>query len=279
MKKLLLYLFLFIQLSNRANAQELMVIKSAYLHVNDTVRLYKPKQYAHGQTYPTVILLHGHGGNYKAWGYLANLQNLADEYGFIIACPDGLRSSWFMNAPDKNGMQWESFFINEFFPELKRKASVDTGKVFITGNSMGGHGAMWLFLRHPNLFLSAGSTSGVLNLRYSSYKNKSLSEILGTYAENNKQFDEYSSINQLTAEKVGGKYLIFDCGTEDYLYPANKKFRERCDSLKIKALFSAQPGRHQPNYWKYTILNHFRFFSALVKKKLPDQDYVKPVKP
>lgn len=255
-----------------ADAQELMVIKSVCLHVNDTVRIYKPKQYRNDQKYPMVILLHGQGENYKSWGNKANLQTMADDYGFIVACPDGLRSSWYIDAPLKDGMQWESFFIGEFFPQLKQKIAIDAGKVFITGNSMGGHGAMWLFLKHPDLFLSAGSTSGVVNLRYSSNKTKSLAQILGAYSESNKLFDKYSVINQITKEKVGDKYLIFDCGTEDYLYPANKKFRDKCDSLKIKAMFTAQPGRHQANYWSYTINNHFRFFDMLIKNKLPDMD-------
>ena len=128
---------------------------------------------------------------------------------------------------------------------------------------MGGHGALWLFLRHPDFFLSAGSTSGVLNLRSSGFKKTTLAEHLGIFSAENKAFDDYSAVNILKNIAGLNKSIIFDCGTEDYLYSANKKFRDKCDELKIKATYIAKPGAHAGSYWSKSILVHFSFFHDL----------------
>ncbi|MDB5015061.1 MAG: esterase, partial [Daejeonella sp.] len=202
--------------------------------------------------------------NYKAWSQLADIQKLADQYQFIIVCPDGLKKSWYLDSPRRDSSQFESFFIKELMPKIFQTYSADSKNVFIAGASMGGYGAMWLFLRHPNLFRSAGSTSGVLNLRYSGFKKTTLAEHLGAYSDENKAFDNYSAINNLVNIVGLNKSLIFDCGTEDYLYIANKKFRDKCDELKIKATYIAKPGAHTGSYWSGSILTHFSFFSDLI---------------
>ncbi|MVN22202.1 alpha/beta hydrolase [Mucilaginibacter arboris] len=245
-------------------AQEMLVIQSENLKTSDTIWVYKPEAYTNKQKYPLVYLLHGHGGDYTSWSKLTDLQKLADEYQFLIVCPDGLKKSWYINSPHQDSTQYEDFFMKELLPAISKKYAEDPSKVFITGNSMGGYGAMWLFLKHPDVFLSAGSTSGVLNLRYSSLKKTTVAYLLGDYSDDNTLFDEYSPINLLKNIAGASKAIIFDCGTEDYLYVTAKAFREKCDELKIKATYTAQPGAHTGSYWSKSILQHFRFFAEQV---------------
>jgi len=247
-------------------AQETLILKSDFLKTNDSVYVYKPPGYSRKNIYPVVFLLHGHTADYKAWSRLADLQKMADKYKFIIFCPDGLKKSWYINSPNKDSVQYESFFLKEFLPYVEKNYSVDTKRMFITGASMGGHGAMWLFLRHPDIFLSAGSTSGVLNLRYSGFKKTTIAALLGPYSEDNRLFDEYSVVNLLENIKGMNKQIIFDSGTEDYLYITSRMFREKCDELKIKATYTAQPGAHTGTYWSHSISSHFEFFHKLVSE-------------
>lgn len=264
MKALVTLLVVFISIASKA--QEMIVLDSKYLKTADSCWIFKPKNYVQNASYPAVFLLHGHSANYKSWSNLADLQKLATDYNFIIVCPDGLSKSWYINSPKQSGWQYESFFIKELLPYLSEKLNIDRQKLFITGASMGGHGAMWLFLKHPDVFLSAGSISGVLNLRHSGFKKTTLADLLGEYSEENKSFDDYSVVNHLESIKGSNKEIIFDCGTEDYLYIANKKFREKCDELKIKATYTARPGAHTGGYWAESILEHFKFFNALLNK-------------
>lgn len=263
MKKFILPLFVLFFIN--VKAQESIVIKSVFLNSDDSVLVFKPRGYDRNNIYPAVILLHGHSGDYKSWSKLADLQGLADKYNFLIICPDGLKKSWYIDSPQPDSTQYESFFMKEFLPYAQRNYSIDAKKLFITGASMGGHGAMWLFLRHPKLFLSAGSTSGVLDLRYSGFRKTTLSYLLGPYSDDNKLFDEYSVRAHLKNIVGMNKHIIFDSGTEDYLYITSKKFREECDALKIKATYIAQPGGHTGGYWSQSILKHFEFFNQLIQ--------------
>lgn len=261
MKSLFLLLFLFFPIS--IFAQDRLVLDSKYLRTQDSILVYKPKNYKKDRSYPVVYLLHGHSANYKSWSKLVDLQDLSNKYSFIIVCPDGLKKSWYMNSPNKDSLQYESFFTEEFLPYIQKRYVIDPQRQFITGASMGGHGAMWLFLRHPHIFMSAGSTSGVLNLRYSGFKKTTLAAIVGQYSDDNKAFDSCSVVNLLPNIAGLGRQIIFDSGTEDYLYITSRKFREKCDELKIKATYIAQPGAHTGSYWSHSILAHFEFFNRL----------------
>jgi putative tributyrin esterase len=247
-------------------SQDLLVLESAALKTRDSVLVYKPAAYDLKVKYPVVYLLHGHSANYKTWSRLANLQNMADAYKFIVVCPDGLKKSWYINSPQTDSVQYEDFLMKELMSKINSSYKTDREKVFVTGASMGGFGAMYLFLNHPNVFLSAGSTSGVLNLRHSGFKKTTIAYLLGSYSEENKAFDTYSPVNRLESIKDLKKTLIFDCGTEDYLYKANNQFRQKCDELKIKATYITQPGGHTGNYWSKSIKAHFDFFYELANK-------------
>ncbi len=273
-------LLAFLFLKNFLFGQETLVIKSENLKAADTIWVYKPETYAtkNKKKYPVIYLLHGHGGDYKSWGQLTNLQKLANQYRFLIVCPDGLKKSWYINSPNQDSTQYEDFFMKELMPTINRKYAQDPSKVFITGNSMGGYGAMWLYLKHPDIFLSAGSTSGVLNLRYSSNKNTTLTYLLGAYSESNTLFDDYSAVNLLRNIVGQNKSFLIDCGTEDYLLVANQKFKEKCDELKINATYITAPGAHTGSYWSKSILRHFRFFAEQIDNQVNQEKLIKPKK-
>lgn len=258
--------------SNENIAQQQFVLKSDYLSAPDTSIVFLPNQQSQfsREKLPLVIMLHGYGGNYKQWSKVVDLQEFANKYNCIIACPDGLKDSWYFDSPIQRDSKFESFFIEKYLPYLKENFQVDTNGIFITGLSMGGHGALYLFLRHPELFASAGSTSGTLDLNYSSLKYSSLSDKLGEYNDNIDRFNKYSCINNLEKIKFSEKPIIFDCGNLDHLYQANKKFKQKCDSLRINAFYFSFPGRHNRMYWRKSIEYHFIYFHRIYLNGLED---------
>ena len=260
-----LCILLFIAFGQNTFSQQQFVLKSTYLSSPDTSYVFLPKTTIAFplEKYPMVILLHGYGGDYKQWNSIIDLQSIADKYNCIIACPDGLKDSWYFDSPVQNDSKFESFFIEEYLPYIKENFKIDTNGIFISGLSMGGHGALYLFLRNPDLFASAGSSSGTLDLSASSQKYHSLSNKLGEYDENKARFDEYSVLNNLNKIKFTNKPIIFDCGNKDHLYACNQEFKSICDSLYINAFYFSFPGRHNRAYWKESILWHFEFFNRV----------------
>ena len=264
MKRIQLFFFAFLLLlGSKLLAQSgLFVLKTSLLQKPDTVVFWLPKTYKafEKKNYPVVFLLHGYGGDYRQMSRVLNLQNIADSYNFIIVCPDGQFDSWYFDSPLQKDAKYETFFFQNLLPYVQSEFHTDTSALFITGLSMGGHGALYLYLRHSGVFAAAGSTSGVVDLNASSLKYSSLSNRLGEYNTHKKRFDNYSVINMLDSIKFTAKPIIFDCGTRDHLYQANKRFKDACDSLRVNAFYFSFPGRHNYAYWRESLPLHFRYF-------------------
>ena len=137
---------------------------------------------------------------YRQWKTIINVQKYADAYGFIIVCPDGLKdSSWYINSPRKQMSKFEDFFFKDSYPTIKKKYRVEDEQIFITGICLGGHGALNLFSKRPELFRVAGGLGGVLDLSVES-ANTSLQNILGSGERNVlRKFSVIQNVGRLAA--------------------------------------------------------------------------------
>ncbi|RZL51055.1 MAG: esterase family protein [Pedobacter sp.] len=260
-----LYLvILFLCLSNSVLAQDQFIYQSKNLPKADTTLVFKPKNYNKLEKLPIIFLLHGYSGNYNQWNNIMDAQKYADEYGFIIVCPDGLFSSWYLNSPAKSDWQYENFFFDELYPDMKKKYKVDEQHIFITGLSMGGHGALYLFIKRPDLFTSAGSTSGGIKLS-DGFGKFGLGALLGNPPADSELWKRFSVIENIEKLKGNPKPIIFDCGSSDFFYESNNQLKQKCDSLKLNATYTSQPGSHNKQYWAKSIKQQFIFFKNQVK--------------
>ena len=136
-----------------------------------------PKNYKKSKkNYPVVYLLHGGSGNYKNWTQLTPdktlVSRMADTYDVIIVTPDGGTSSYYFDSPLLKESQYETFISKEVREKVEgsyRTIQAREGRV-ITGLSMGGHGAVYIATKHPELYCAAGSMSGVLNTNPATWK-------------------------------------------------------------------------------------------------------------
>lgn len=269
-KKLFLVIsVLLFTLSGLKAAPGLEIISSENLHCDDTVAVYSPKGQKALKNLPTLLLLHGYSGSWRDWGKHTDLQALCDRTGWRIICPDGFYSSWYFDNADQAKMQWRSFFWKECWPLLDEKYGLDASRTFIAGLSMGGHGAMTLFLDHPERFRGAGSMSGVLDLRYSSGSKTMIPEILGR--KSIEKCDDQSALWRLDAyaalgpATTGDKLLVVTCGTQDKTFcPASRLFESRCESLNLRYIAMYSEGRHRWEYWTYILPYYIGWFSELL---------------
>jgi putative tributyrin esterase len=262
MKQSLIVLFIFLSFS--VSAQEQLVYQSKNLPKADTTWVFTPKNYKQTVKMPIIFLLNGYSGNYKQWNKIMDAQRYADQYGFIIVCPDGLFSSWYLNSPVKPDWQFETFFFDELYPDLKKKYKIDEQNIFISGLSMGGHGALYLFIKRPDLFSGAGSTSGGIRLS-DSFGKFGVGELLGNPPAESDLWKKYSVIDQIDQLKGNPKPIIFDCGSSDMFYAANNLLKQKCDSLQLNATYISQPGGHNKDYWAKSIRQQFEFFKNQIK--------------
>lgn len=224
--------------------------------------MFLPDHYNRDKKYPLLFMLHGHGGDYNQWNEIIDLKLLANNYQFIIVCPDGNYDSWYVDSPILNESQFENYFFNNLIPEIFSNYSIDSNNIFITGLSMGGHGAINLFLNHPKFFKSAGSTSGILDL-LPYPDNWGIKAVLGDQQTHKSNWIKYSAIYNLDKIKNLNKNFIVDCGTEDFAYDVNRRFRDSCIVKVIKINYIETSGNHNYDYWRKSIVKHFEFFKEM----------------
>ena len=133
-----------------------------------------PDAYDGKKPLPTLVLLHGASDNEKMWIERGgDLDALADKYGRLIVAPTAGPFSWYNNH---NGS--EDFLIKVVLPVVDKRYRTN-GDRWITGNSMGGYGALRLGAKYPKLFSAyAGMSPGVMPSRWG--KNWSLPDAFGS---------------------------------------------------------------------------------------------------
>lgn len=253
-------------------AQKMYVIESNNLKTNDTVLVFTPDGWSSEKSHntPALFLLHGWSGNWRNWGEKVDLQKLSNKWGFIIITPDGFYNSWYLDNIDSTKMQWKKFFHTELYPMVVKEYRLSPEITFITGLSMGGHGALSLFLDDISKFRAAGSMSGVLNLPDSFGKDYQLPQVIGEYRKGSKNLRNNSVINRLDstilnrAFKEGDKILLASCGSQDFYAKSTLNFAKKCNKLKIPYILIMSPGNHNWTYWKFAIEQHLFIFSRMV---------------
>lgn len=260
MKKYLFSLSLACLFSLCSKAQEKLIYSSPSLKCNDTVWVFTPQNVVANP--PTLILLHGWSGCYNDWNRLAPLQDIANEFKFRIICPDGFYNSWYLNDSDSSKMQWRDFFNKEFMPDITRKYNLCPNETFITGLSMGGHGAINLFIDNPELFRSAGSMSGVLDLGDTTLKEDWVYKVTGN---DSLRVDRESALNRIESVKEMIKSpLIITCGYHDFYVKCSDKFSKFCREKDIPHVLILSPGKHSWRYWNYALRLHLSHFRKIV---------------
>lgn len=216
---------------------------------------------------PVVYLLHGYSGNARSWIQLKpELLQIADEKGIIFVCPDG-KNSWYWDSPKDAAYRYETFVSSELVKYTdEHYATVPAKKArAITGLSMGGHGALWIAMRHKEIFGAAGSMSGGVDIRPFP-QNWEMSKQLGEFAANKKVWDEHTVVNQLDKIENGDLAMTIDCGGADFFLEVNKDLHNRSLARKIDHDFTIRPGGHTGPYWNNSIDYHILFFEKFFKK-------------
>ncbi len=153
--------------------QDVFEIDSKYLNRKTPFIVQKPQNYKSSKTYPLVFMLHGYSENYEQWSQTTNLKKLANDNQMILVCPDGF-VSFYLNSPQLKTSQYEDFFFQELVPKIKKNLNIDSNNIFITGLSMGGYGALRLYIKNSDFFNTAASTSACSKLDFNNLKKISL---------------------------------------------------------------------------------------------------------
>lgn len=222
-----------------------------------------PDHYNKNHKYPVLYLLHGFSGNYSDWVKKApNVIPLADQYNCLIVCPDGNFATWYFDSPMSKEWQYETYVAKEIVSWVDHHYSTiaDRSGRAITGLSMGGHGALYLAIRHQDTFAAVGSMSGCVDLIPFS-KSFGISQVLGEYESNPQRWKDNSVINMLNQIKPNSLAITFDCGYSDGFYASNMEMHNRLVKMQMPHDFTVRDGGHSWEYWGNSIVYQMLFFS------------------
>jgi S-formylglutathione hydrolase FrmB len=270
MKRILVFLLTILAFASiQAAVVDTIQIYSKSMQKNIKAVIVIPDNYASTKELPVVYLLHGYSGNHLDWITKAKgFEKAADQYNLIIVCPDGGYGSWYWNSPVDPKSQYETFVSDELVKAIdaKYKTIKDRTGRAITGLSMGGHGALYLAIRHQDVFGAAGSMSGGVDIRPFP-NNWDMAKQLGTYAEQPERWEKNTVINMLNLLTPNALAIIIDCGTDDFFYEVNENLHQQLMYRNIPHDFITRPGAHTWPYWtnaiKYQLLFMSNYFDSV----------------
>ncbi|MDX5420909.1 MAG: esterase family protein [Hymenobacteraceae bacterium] len=273
LKRYFLPLLLTLTLLTAQAKVDTLTIQSAAMQKVLKAGIVTPESYQKNRraSYPVLYLLHGYSGNFSNWLKVPKpenlLQTLADRYQLIIVTPEGGFSSWYFDSPVDRESQYETFLTGELLQHVDgsyRTIQNRNGR-FISGLSMGGHGALYLSARHPELYLAAGSMSGAVDISAIEQENlrKSIEAVLGPKPENLAHFQQNAVMHMLPQLKESGVAFIVDCGVDDFLIGQNRELHRRMVYENIPHEYTERPGAHSWKYWSNALEYHLLFFQKV----------------
>jgi enterochelin esterase-like enzyme len=219
--------------------------------------VYLPPGYGDSpRRYPVLYALHGGGGSIEEWAAygLLDSADLAFREGalrpYIIVLPQGDKSFWTNWANDS--VRWGDYLayevvwqVDSSFATLRAPAARAVG-----GNSMGGWGALYQGLTHPDIFGVIVANSPSL------YADDGSLRFLG-------EGDEYASKDPLSlgrsAENVAGLRVWLDVGEEDPWLARTQALQDILQERQIQHEWRLYPGIHGPEYWAQHVPDYLAF--------------------
>lgn len=240
-----------------------------------------PDAYKTGQqAFPVLYLLHGGTGNFRDWLSKTPdktlLLRLADQYKLIIVTPDGDPTSYYFDSPLVKTSQFETFISRELTDRIDKtyRTVRDRKGRLIAGLSMGGHGAMFIASRHPDLYAAAGSMSGVMNINTATWKvpadfaesrAENFAKLLGPPKDGDVPYPGYTLVTLADKLKANNLPLTFDIGVDDFLIETNRDLHRQLLANGTPHDYTERPGAHTWEYWGNALPYQLLFFDKILK--------------
>ncbi len=210
--------------------------------------------------YPVLFLLHGLSDDHTIWGRRTSVERYVQVLPLAVVMPAVHRS--FYTDMAEGGRYWT--FISEEVPRVARHFFPLSGArehTFVAGLSMGGYGAFKLALTHPEQYAAAASLSGALDV---ATEVQTHADDPAWTAELRRIFGPLEALpggrndlrylaNELVKSGAPRPMLYQCCGTEDFLYTQNTRFRAHAASIGLEVLYEEGPGEHVWAYWDQQI--------------------------
>jgi S-formylglutathione hydrolase len=243
--------------------------------------IYLPPQAASGKV-PVLYWLSGLTCTDENFATKAGAQRIAAELGMAIVMPDtsprgldlpgeddnydfGSGAGFYLNAtesPWAGHYNMYDYVVDELPALINEHFPVVSGRVSISGHSMGGHGALTIGLKNPDRYRSVSAFAPIVAPMQCPWGQKAFTGYLGPDQESWRQHDATELVQRI---QLPGEILIDQGAADDFLVEQLKPelFEAACSAAGQQLTLRMQPGYDHSYYFIASFIeDHLRFHAA-----------------
>ena len=256
-------------------------------HCDMRFGVYVPPQAADGSV-PVVTFLSGLTCTEENFMIKSGAQRYAAELGIMLVSPDtsprgddvpddpdgeydfGLAAGFYLNAtqePWSRHYNMYDYVMRELQPAVFGNFPGDADRHGLTGHSMGGHGALTIGLKHPELFRSLSAFAPIVTTLGSPWGRKALGHYLGADTTTWREYDACEVASSLHDGPSRSPILV-DQGLADPFLDEQLKpylFEHACAESGLRLTLRRHQGYDHGYYFISTFIeDHLKHHAAIL---------------
>ncbi|WP_417450844.1 S-formylglutathione hydrolase [Kordiimonas sp.] len=243
--------------------------------------VFSPPQARHGVV-PVVWYLSGLTCTEDNATVKAGFQRVASELGLMVICPDtsprgddvpdeddydfGKGAGFYVDAteaPWAENFRMYSYVTRELPNVIANSFPADMGRQGITGHSMGGHGALTIWLKNRDTYKSVSAFAPIVSPLNCPWGEKALSGYLGTDRTAWADYDACALLERHGADEME---VLIDQGLADNFLAGQLRpelFEAACEKVSQKLVLRRHPGYDHSYFFIATFIeDHLRHHAA-----------------
>ncbi|MFC3109790.1 S-formylglutathione hydrolase [Undibacterium arcticum] len=264
-------------------------LQGFYRHTSSQIGLpmqfsvYQPPQAQHGPV-PVLFYLAGLTCTEETFMIKAGAQRFAAQHGIMLVAPDtsprqtgisgeadnwdfGTGAGFYLDAtaaPWSAHFRMESYIVHELRQLILDQFPAQPDRLGLFGHSMGGHGALVLALRHPDLFRSVSAFAPICAPMRCSWGQKAFSRYLGDDTTTWQQYDASELMRKRQAPFPRG--ILIDQGLSDKFLQVQlmpEQFESACNAAQQPLTLRRHVGYDHGYYFIASFIeDHIAFHQA-----------------
>jgi len=243
--------------------------------------LFQPPKALAGETVPVVTYLSGLTCTEENVTVKAGAQRVAAELGLMLVCPDtsprgpevaddeaydlGTGAGFYLDAsepPWSRHYRMYSYVIEDLAAAVAANFPADTARQGIFGHSMGGHGALTVHLKNPEVYRSVSAFSPIVAPMRCPWGEKAFAAYLGSDREAWRDYDSC----ELVRRRPSRAKIFIDQGSADEFLETQLQpdlLVDACEDASQHFELRMQPGYDHSYYFIQTFMeDHLRHHAA-----------------
>ncbi|KAK7345021.1 hypothetical protein VNO77_15376 [Canavalia gladiata] len=248
--------------------------------------IYFPPSPSPSHKFPVLYWLSGLTCTDENFIFKSGAQRTASSEGIALVAPDtsprglnvegeadswdlGVGAGFYLNATQEKWKNWRMYdYVVKELPELLSNnfPELETSKASIFGHSMGGHGALTIYLKNLDKYKSVSAFAPIANPINCPWGQKAFTNYLGG---NKSDWEDYDASSLVTKFPNVSSTILIDQGEDDKFLPDQllpHKLEEACKKANVPLLLRFQPGYDHSYYFIATFVDdHIRHHAQALR--------------